>query len=85
MDTGTSAYVLTFIGMVVRNIHAAQITTREFEMPKECNAGFSTAYRNLRGAHCFCIPLGGVATACFLLGEIHSQWCGLVSIAITSD
>lgn len=64
---------------------AAQITTREFEVPAECNAGFSTAHRNLKDTHCFCISSGGVPTACFLLGEIHQQWCGLVSIAITSD
>lgn len=72
-------------GMVVYNIDAAQITTREFEVPTACNAGFSAAYQNLKGTHCFCISSGGVATACFLLGEIHQQWCGLVSIAINSD
>lgn len=71
--------------MVVYNIDAAQITTREFEVPTACNAGFSAAYQNLKGTHCFCISSGGVATACFLLGEIHQQWCGLVSIAINSD
>lgn len=82
---GQGYVCLTSKGKVVHIIYAAQVTTREFEVPTECNAGFSTAYRNLKGAHCFGVSSGGVTTACFLLGEIHQQWCGLASIAITSD
>ncbi|KAF9245032.1 hypothetical protein BU15DRAFT_18145, partial [Melanogaster broomeanus] len=47
---------------------------------------FLKAYRSLKGSHCFCVsPGGGPAIACFLIGEVHGQWCGLVSIAATSD
>ncbi|KAN0090989.1 hypothetical protein V8E55_004555 [Tylopilus felleus] len=62
-----------------------RITTRQFDVPAECDSGFSTAYRNLKDVHCFCVSSGGVTTACFLLGETHQQWCGLASIAIVSD
>ncbi|KAF9222644.1 hypothetical protein BS17DRAFT_881030 [Gyrodon lividus] len=69
-------------------IPVSQITTRGFQAPRstEDTAAFLTAYRGLKGSHCFCVsPGGGPAIACFMLGEIHQRWCGLVSIAATSD
>ncbi|KAF8840030.1 hypothetical protein BDN67DRAFT_969170 [Paxillus ammoniavirescens] len=88
-QAGQEKVVLASLGLQEWVQHdGVNITTREFKAPRstEDTAAFLTAHRGLEGSHCFCVsPGGGPAIACFLIGELNEQWCGLVSIAVTSD